>query len=172
MLKYFATLATACCIIALAIALPIALRPKKEVLYYFPNDIPFQSTTKEQFFLDLTSVDFQIVDLSSLPIDEYFIGKSTDQVVRGGVVAYNNLDGLSEYVFIVTFYSPDIMFDEEEFSALTDTVKIDNTEIAYKVTEGDLYESRAFFVYNEVSYIVEYTSLNNDLLDFLSTLIN
>ena len=64
------------------------------------------------------------------------------------------------------------MFDEEEFSALTDTVKIDNTEIAYKVTEGDLYESRAFFVYNEVSYIVEYTSLNNDLLDFLSTLIN
>lgn len=172
MLKYITALATTCCMIALAVVLPIVLRPKKEVLYYFPNNIPFQSATQEQFFLELTSVDFQTVDLSSLPIDEYFIGKSADQVVRGGVVAYNNLDGLNEYVFIITFYSPDVKFEEGTFSALTNTVTIDNTEIAYKTTEEDLYESRAFFVYSEVSYIVEYTSLNDDFPDFLSNLMN
>lgn len=171
-LKYFTALATGCCLIALAVILPFVLRPKNEILYFLPEDIPLHTTTQEQFFYELSSANFETVDFSSLQVEEYFIAKSSDQVVRGGRVAYNNLDGLSEYVFSVTFYSSDIIFDEQDFSSLTNSVAIENTEVVFITTKDDLYESRAFFVYQETSYIVEYSSLNNDFLEFLSALID
>lgn len=171
-LKYLIAVATGSCAIALAVILPLVLRPNKEFLYYLPIDVPFDSTTEEKFYQDLASADFETVDFSSVPIEEYFIGRTEDQVVRGGALVYNNEDGLSEYVFVVTFYSPEITFTEADFSGLTDTVTVEGTEVAYKTTVGDLYESRAFFVYKDVSYIVNYTSLNDDLEEFLSMLIS
>lgn len=171
-LKYFTAMATGCCLLALAVILPFVLRPENEVLYFLPEEAPLNVTTEEQFFYELNFANFEIADFSSLQVEEYFIARSSDQVVRGGRVAYNNSDGLSENIFTVTFYSSDIILDEQEFLGLANTVTIESTEVVFRTTEGDLYESRAYFVYKEVSYIVEYTSLNNDLLEFLSTLIN
>lgn len=169
--KYVIAVTTVCCLIALAVILPFVLQPNSEILYLSSEEAPLDVTTEEQFFYEINSASFKTLDFSHLQIEEYFIAKSSDQVVRGGRVAYNNLDGLSEYIFSVTFYSSDIIFDEQDFSNLINTVTIKNTEVIFKTTEDDLYESRAFFVFEETSYIVEYSSLNNDFLDFLTALI-
>lgn len=170
-LKYLTAVATGCCLIALAVILPFVLRPNNEILYLSPEDAPLEIATEEQFFYELNSANFEIVDFSPFQVEDYFIARSSDQVVRGGRVIYNNLDGLSEYIFSITFYSLNVIFDEQDFSNLSDEIVIEQTEIVFETTEGDLFESRAFFVYKEARYIVEYSSLNNDFLEFLTALL-
>lgn len=170
-LKFSIALAISCCLIALAIILPFALLPANDIPYYKPNDVYFETTSLEEFQAEMESVNIDLVELSSFQAEVYYIARSSDLVVRGGRIIYNNLEGLTENIFAITFYSLGVSFDESDFAVLTDEVLIGNTKIIFETAEEDLYESRAFFVYKDVSYIVEYSSLNDDFIEFLSTLI-
>lgn len=157
--------------------MPFALRPNNEFVnksenYLFPEDVTLEATTKEQFFRELNSANFETVDLSSLRAEEYLIAKSAARVPIGGQIVYNNSDGLLGYIFTVTFYSSDFAFEEGNLSDLTNTVTIEDTKVAFETDEGDLYESRAFFVLRDMSYVVEFSSRNNDFLEFLTALID
>ena len=168
--KIFLALASSICLIILAIILPFTLSPGEEQHYFTGNEVSYVSVTEDRFFKELDSVGFKIDNLQQFDIDKYFIAYTEDEVVRGGRIAFENLTGEKEYVFTLTILSSQILIDETEYSDLTEEIVIGDTIIKYKTVGADLYESTVFAKYRDIAYIIDYTSLNDDLGLFLDLL--
>jgi hypothetical protein len=167
--------ASVCGIVALAIILPLSLNKAQnqdiptETTYFALSDILADTVTEEEFFAELREAKINTIDFSKLNLDVYSLAKTRDSVVRGGKIAFDNLEETEEYVYIITFYNETVSVDSN-YSDLKTNVNINGIDIKYETKEDEIYESTAFVKYKDITYIIEYSSLNDDLIDFLNIL--
>lgn len=173
--RWIAVAASACSLLALAILLPIFFSPRTsvppETSYFNLSEILAEAVTKDEFYSQLNSADLDIIDVSELNIEAYQLAKTNDNVIRGGRLFFENLEGTEEYMFTITFYDKTVDFEEEtRYADLLQNTAVNGINIRYKTEETDgIYESVALAKYEEISYIIEYSSLNMDAEDFFNT---
>lgn len=166
--KIFLALASSICLVILAVTLPLALKPKER--YFTGNELSYLSVTEDRFFSEMNSAGFETKAFRELKIDKFFIALTEDETLRGGRVAFENLAGDETYIFTITVLSSAIVFDEADFRDLTFEMAIGDAEIHFKTTQTDLYESEVYVRYRSDSYVISYTSLEDDLEQFLAKL--
>lgn len=170
--KTFLALASSVCLIVLAVVLPLFLRNAEEKHYFSGYDLAFKSVTEDRFSNELNAVGLLPDNLQQFELDKYFIAFTKDDAVVGGMVSFENLTGEEEYIFTVTFLSSLSLINEADYKYLTKEMTVGAVTVRYQTVEEELYESKALAQYKGLTYIIEYSSLNDDLNSFLSQLFS
>ena len=172
--KWVTVFSSGICLIFFVIFLPVFFLCngmfQKENSYFDLSEVLAESVTKEAFYSQLETVDFLIIDFSELSIDNYQLIKTEDNVIRGGRIVFENLDEDKDYVYTITFYDKTVNIEEEtRYFDLNQNITVNNIGIKFKTEEIDgIYETVALAKKEEISYIIEYSSLNMDVEDFFN----
>lgn len=173
LVRWVSLAASFCLVLALAIILPLILKPTPEptptpppISYFDENEVETDKVSLEDFNIGISQTGMQTIDFSSLTVEEYFLAKTQDLIVKGGKI--ENQTGALGYLFTIIFYDNTITLKESTYKTLASTMTINNIEVKYNTTEDGLFTSKALLTYKDVTYIVEYTSVNDDLSTFLS----
>lgn len=172
-IKYVVALISFLCLtIIVAIMIPMFLQPTEEKRYFSVSEISYEEVTREQFYSELDSIGMEILNIREFAFDVYSLARTSDSIVRGGSVTYENTKGDAAYIFSITFFTSDVLVDETEYSDLRSEVIVKECLIKYKTTNEGLYQSTALMKFKDTTYIINYSSLNDDLTVFLDQLIN
>ena len=173
LVRWVSLAASFCLVLALAIILPLVLKPALDptpepppVSYFGEKEVNMTEVAQADFYSDLAQTEMQTISFSNLEIEEYYIGKTSDDVVKGGRVLDET--GTAGYFLKITFYDNTVTLKEEDYKALTSIMTVNGVEVKYNTTEDGLFTSNALLTYKDVTYIVVYTSANDDLSTFLS----
>ncbi len=175
LVRWVSLAASFCIVLALAIILPLVLNPAPNpapepppISYFDENEVDMTESTQVEFFSGLATTEMQTIDFSKLQIEKYYIGKTNDSAIKGGMIRFENLAGTATYFLKITFYDNTVTLNEHNYTKLTSIMTVNGIEVKYNTTADGLFTSKALLTYKDVTYIVEYTSINDDLSTFLS----
>lgn len=153
-----------CFVIILAILVPVFVK-KSEPAYFEPSELIYGFVSEEEFYETVKNSGIDIVDINRYEYEEFSLLKTVSGEIHGGKFSINDMDNMM--IIQVTFYSSSVIISDTEFIN-ANKHQISDTEILYKKLENDdLIQYKAFAKHNNVTYLIEYMSLADNLLDFL-----
>lgn len=152
-----------------AVIVPVAIynnREKERV--YLGEKLGAVSVNSEEFYAEIEKEKINVVNFSDFSIESYFLLNTESGVAKGGIV-----DLCGDTLFAtVKFYDAVVVIEESSYESYDLTYADNNIEIRYKLKEyvqDSGYESYTYSIftkYNRVTYIIEYTSVFDDVTEF------
>lgn len=153
-----------CFVIILAILVPVFVK-ESEPAYFEPSELIYGFVSEEEFYETVKNSGIDIVDINRYKYEEFSLLKTVSGEIHGGKFSINDMDNMM--IIQVTFYSSSVIISDTEFIN-ANKHQISDTEILYKKLDNvDLIQYKALAKHNNVTYLIEYMSLADNLLDFL-----
>ncbi|MBR2498752.1 MAG: hypothetical protein IKB67_03470 [Clostridia bacterium] len=150
--------------IALSPIIINSLKPAPEVFY--SDDLSKQIVSESEMFDGLAQANISHVDLSEYSCINTFLYYTEDMSVKGASVSfYNNI-----CAGIIKLYDVSVDLSLNLESLYDSSYKVSSTNVLYKFKQesGGLYEYSVYALHNKVQYVIEYTGLSDNLVDFLN----
>lgn len=174
--KRIAAIASAACgtaaLLSLALCfgllIPQAQRQEVQGLrYYEDTELTYVAHPADEFFRIMAETDFSVIDFARLGDSDNYFTAVADGTVLGGQVEFNNSDGGAEYLYSISFFSPQVILKESSYRDLNEELTVGGMTVRYETRDADGYESKALLTCRDVTYFIRYFSLNDDLQIFL-----
>lgn len=152
---------------------------KKDVpnRYYF-EELKLKSVQEDEFYDDLKGNQINCVDFSDYYVESYALLQTNElQTKGGGIDAYDNPNELT-MILVIRFFDSSVMIKEEHYSDYNLSYTINGADIQYKLAEhstGDGVEAYNYLIkakYRDVTYLIDYTSLSDDVIIFFNNLFS
>lgn len=137
-------------------------------------DLIFFNTTEEEFTEVIEQNDFNLIERKALSeyIYSYSLFTDMNSEVHGGRLWFENND--IGYMGNIDFYTLNVTGINEVTEPYQTYTTTSGTEVNYTVSGGGeadpLYNTVASATYKNMNYYIEYTSLNNDALEFFNAI--
>ncbi len=155
------------CILTLAIVLPLTLN-KSEPTYLDPGELKNNIVDQGQFYEQVDKAGLEIVDLSAYELYSFLIITpilNEDEVKGGSVTGYGDRFNID-----VSFYDKTVVMPAE-YLKYKGRYYVGGTEIYYETEFGEeVYDTKAFVRYKDISYVIRYISLDDDVSDVFENL--
>lgn len=142
--------------------------PPKEELF-FSDELTTQGVSETEMFSGLSQAKIFHVDLSQYLIDSCTLYLTDQNKVKGATFnMYSN--GVVSCLALIKLYDKSVDL-KLNFSYLYDqTYKVNSTDVKYKFVEesGELYRYNFYAKHNSVQYVIEYSGVTDNLIDFLN----
>lgn len=175
--KWLPAVASFCLILAVSITLPLVLRKEKPTRYYF-EDLGLKSVQEDEFYSELKKAQIDCVDFSDYYVESYALFQTQSfQTKGGGIDAYDNPDELTMIIGI-NFFDSSINIVEELYADYQLSYSVNGANIRYKLAEyaeEDGVETYNYLIkaeYRNVTYIIDFTSLSDNVITFFDTLFD
>lgn len=137
------------------------------------DDLLSEGITEDRFNNTMLENNFNIVNIESLREDtESYTLLYKDGVVYGASLWIESSN--SGYICDIRFYTLNVTGINEVTEPYQTYTTTSGTEVNYTVSGGDdadpLYNTVASATYKNMNYYIEYTSLNNDALEFFNAI--
>lgn len=169
--------------ITLSVAIPVSIHLRQSktpvATRYFVDDLVFTNVDLDNFYLELRTSPFSVVDFSDYAVSLQGLYQLTEgHVTQGGYVEFPIGEGDIFSFAKIKFFSERIKVDEVLYSGYTETYSIENGNVKYKlnqIMEEDglqLYDYVSYAKYNNVTYLINYLSPTNDITEFFDSLFH
>lgn len=163
---------------ALAIILPITLiQPRQqEPVRYFIYQLDVQPTTEEDFYTELNNVNISVVGLSDYVVQNYLLYMTQDLVVKGGAIEVFDDEIETSMYASLELYDKSVIINEDHYATFDLSYQIGDTNILYEIVEHveaedmESYSYTAIAWYKDTTYLINYDTLQNDIIDFFNNL--
>lgn len=163
-------------VVSLAIIVPVTLNKQESGRRYFAETLKKVSVNEDTFYSELAKAKIPVADFSDFVVQVYRIWKTPKGETRGGEIEIYE-DGLNVDMFAsIRFYTSSVIMEESRFSDYNLSYEVNGGTMTYKLKDyvqdevSEAYIYSAFGKCNNVAYIIEYTSIKDDLLDFFDSL--
>ena len=143
---------------------PVPTPPGEEV--YFTEELSKEQVTFEEVFNGLAQANITHVDMSVYSFMDTFLYYTEDRKVKGACVNFYNSSFFAE----MSFYDKCVDLNLNTDDLYDETCKINSTDVLYKFKQvnAGAYDYSVFAVHNNVQYVIEYTGVTDNLMDFLN----
>ena len=170
--KWLPTIMASAVIVLCAVLSPIIINalkpaptpPPEEV--YFTDDLSKEQVPFEDAFNGLAQANITHVDMSEYSFMDTSLYYTEDRKVKGAKVTFYNSSFFAE----MSFYDKSVDLNLNTDDLYDSTCKINSTDVLYKLKQATAgaYDYSLFAVHNNVQYIIEYTGVTDNLMDFLN----
>lgn len=160
-------LASAAVVVCLIIS-PIvinSLKPTPEEVFY-SDELNLQSVLSQEMIDGLSQASIFSVDLTKYTIDLCKLLITEDNIVKGATfMMYGETALVNMYLYDKTV---DLKLELEKL--YDSTCKINTADVHYKFKQENngMFEYDVYAVHNNVQYVMQYTGLSNNLMEFLN----
>lgn len=139
---------------------------------YFSGDLLLLETTKEEYRNLLNSAGITIVDVDDDLISSVCLFKTSEQLIKGGLLELTDDPDEATFFISVTFYDESVEINNIPDRTYDFEYTVNNAVIQYSVKE--YYPEDGVYIYdikttfNDIKYIMEYTCFTEDIRPFLS----
>lgn len=143
---------------------PAPNTPQEEV--FFTDDLSKTKVSFEDVFTGLAQANISHVDLSGYTLDSTFLFHTEDLKVKGAKISFYG----STFIADMQLYDKSVALNLDLDTLYNESCKINSTEVLYKFKQenGGAYDYSIFAVHNNVQYVIEYTGVSDNLVDFLN----
>lgn len=160
-------LASAAVVVCLIIS-PIvinSLKPAPEEVYY-ADGLKLHDVSKEEMLNGLSQEDIIHVDLSNYVIELCNLFLTEDNEVKGATfMMYGETAFANMYLYDKTV---DLKLEIEKLYDSTCKINTANVHYKFKRENNGMFEYDVYAVHNNVQYVMQYTGLSNNLMEFLN----
>ena len=164
-----ATLASAFLVLCIALS-PIiinSLKPAPEV--FFTEELRKEVVLETDMFNGLAQANISHVDTSKYLFANTFLYYTEDMQVKGACVNFYSNENVV-FIGIMDLYDSSVDLNLDLENLYDNSYKVNSTNVLYKFKQesGGLYEYSVYALHNKVQYVIEYTGLSDNLVDFLN----
>lgn len=153
-------------IFALVLVIVYFINRPSEVHYFEYNNLFKVPVTGEEFYDGLKSAGINVVDVSDYEIEIYALWYGEDIVKGGRIEAYYK----DSYFITLDFYDNTVKNISVAFADGHKTYNSENCEVKYYTNETDgVYETQAMTSYKEMTYVIQYVSIEDGFIDFINS---
>ena len=138
--------------------------PPEEV--YFTEELSKTKVPFEDAFNGLAQANISHVDMSEYSFMDTFLYYTEDMKVKGAYLSLYSSTFFAE----INFYDKSVDLNLDLDTLYDKSCKINSTDVLYKFKQenGGAYDYSIFAVHNNVQYVIEYTGVSDNLVDFLN----
>lgn len=155
--------------VALCIILPVTLLNNGNNSPRFLNakDLISSQITEEIFYDELNKVNIVPADFSLFNVERYFLMKTKDGETKGGKITISDDSG---YFANLSFYDNTVILEQIDEETYTST-SINDIEVLFNtVYEEPMYVTNASVFDKKLNYVIEFTSISDNFLEFINEL--
>lgn len=157
--------------LTVAIAIPTALKKDAEKIY-FVNELGTISVQEEEFYKEIKNADIDCVDFSRYYVESYVLLKTRDLKVKGGLLDAADDEDDPTMIMTIKFFDSSVNVKGESYADYVLTYSVNGATIHYKMDkhleegEDETYEYLIKAEYRNVTYIIDFTSLSDNVTTF------
>ncbi len=141
-------------------------KPQEEV--FFTEELIRETVTEEEMLNGLSTAQMMHIDLSSYIVDGCKLFLTEKNQVKGASFSFYNYP--TTFIANIRIYhkSVDLNLDTDLLQGTIHTVGSTNIRYKFKQENDGIYKYNIYAVHNSVQYLIEYTGLSDNLIDFLN----
>lgn len=162
------------CAVVLAIVLPLCLRNTVPVVQYFSDELVIQFCTKTEFYQTFEDLNREVAISPTVEGENYkFFVTERKAIVKGGQF---EIIGYDEYEIscssVISFYDETVTILDRNTVPMEQSVDVNGITVEYALTETteDVFTYLSWATYKGYTYKIEYSSLSEDIEEFLTEL--
>ena len=145
-----------------------------EILFY-AEQLSSVAVTENEFHAGFNAASINCIDASNYDVLNYALYYTEDEEVKGGALDFCDDEENPSWFVILNVYDKNVQFPKNLYNDYTLSLETSNgAKIQYKLDtyseEDGLYVYRAKAVFNSTSYLVEYSTFENNPTQFFEEL--
>lgn len=167
--KFFLIFAPALLVICIALTPLFFLKPTpppEEV--FFTDELLVNTVTTDELLDGLSLANVTHVDLSDYVFTETYLYNTEEGVVKGAKLTFYN-ESPTTFLAKMRFYdkSVDLNLDLEVYES---NIQVNSADVFYKFKSNSsgFYDYEVYATYNNVKYVIEYSGVTDNLMEFLT----
>ena len=133
------------------------------------------AVTENEFYTGFNAANINCINVSNYDVLNYALFYTENQEVKGGTLDFCDDEENPSYFVILQAYDKNVQFPKNLYNDYTLSLETSNgVNVQYKLDtyseEDGLYVYRAKAVFNYTSYLVEYTTFENNPTQFFEEL--
>ena len=136
---------------------------------YFVDDLEYAFVDETKFYSELDNAKYEYanIDMEFASNFQLFITKT--QLTKGGAVEYLDESDNPESYISIKFYGSDVLLHYNQYADYDLRYEVGGANIKYKrLKDTEEYEYAAYASYKNLTYIIDYVSLKDDITDLFN----
>ena len=167
--KFFLIFAPALLVLCIALS-PLLFQkptpPPEEVFY--SDDLVAERVTLEETLDGLSLSNIAHVDLSKYVLTDTYLYYTEEEIIKGAKFAFYNESTMSFFAEMMLYdKSVELKINQDLYDT---NIQVNSADIFYKFKSNSsgFYEYSVYATYNNVKYLIEYSGVTDNLMEFLN----
>ncbi len=168
--KFFLILAPALLVVCIALTPLFFLKqtpPPEEVFYI--DELSIEAVTTDEALNGLSGASITHVDLAKYSFITTSLYVTEDLAVKGGYFEFYN-ENPTTFLAKMKLYDKSVELNLDLASLYDTNCQVNSADVYYKFksSSGGFYEYSVYATFNGVKYLIEYSGVTDNLMDFLT----